>query len=293
VTRLIAETPAKINLTLRVLNRRSDGFHTLDTVFQAIDLWDTLEFEHADAITLTTDHPELPVDATNLVWRAAALLRETSGIERGVSIRILKRIPLQGGLGGGSSDAAATLLACARLWSLDTDACALEPLARRLGADVPFFLHGGTARGTERGDHIVRLAPFGERPLLLGLAPFGSSTAEVFERASRWLTLPANSVSFPALFGHKWKQPNDLAFLGNDLQQGVFAAWPGLRCFHEGLLAAGASTALMSGSGSTVFGVFEDVASRDAALESLGVDFADWSLVPSRTLDKGVRIHAG
>ena len=168
MTRLIADTPAKINLTLRVLKRRSDGFHELDTVFQAIDLWDTLEFEHADGITLTIDHPELADDATNLVRRAAVLLRETFGIERGVSIRLLKRIPLQGGLGGGSSDAAATLLACAQLWNLDTDPCGLEPLARRLGADVPFFLHGGTARGTGRGDRIARLQPFGECPLLLG-----------------------------------------------------------------------------------------------------------------------------
>lgn len=293
MTRLIADTPAKINLTLRILNRRSDGFHELDTVFQAIDLWDTLEFEHADGITLTTDHPGLVADATNLVPRAAALLREMSGVKQGVSIHLLKRIPLQGGLGGGSSDAAATLLACARLWKLDTDPSCLEPLARRLGADVPFFLHGGTARGTDRGDRIARLQPFGECPLLLGVPPFGSSTAEVFDRASEWLTLPANNVNFPALFGHKWKHSNDLAFLTNDLQEGVFAAWPELRRFHEGLLAAGASTALLSGSGSTVFGVFDAVASRDAALATLGGDFEGWSLVSSRTLDKGVRIHVG
>lgn len=293
MTGLIADTPAKINLTLRVLNRRSDGFHELDTVFQAIDLWDTLEFAHADAITLTTDHPGLAVDASNLVRRAATLLRETSGVKGGVCIRLVKRIPLGSGLGGGSSDAAATLLACAKLWGLDSEVSTLEPLARRLGADVPFFLHGGTARGTERGDRIARLAPFGERSLLLGLPPFGSPTAEVFERASRWLTLPANSVNFPALFGHKWNQPNDLAFLGNDLQQGVFAAWPELRRFRVELLASGASTALMSGSGSTVFGVFEDVASRDAALATLGDGFEAWSLVPSRTLDEGVRIRVG
>ena len=293
MTRLIAETPAKINLTLRVLSRRPDGFHELDTVFQAIDLWDTLEFEPADSVVLTTDHPELTDDASNLARRAATLLRETSGVSGGVSIRLLKRIPLQSGLGGGSSDAAATLLACARLWGLDNGIADLEPLATRLGADVPFFLHGGTARGTARGDRIDRLQAFGEYPLLLGLPPFGSPTAEVFERASEWLTLPANNVNFPALFGHKWKQPNDLAFFGNDLQQGVFTVWPELRRFREGLLAAGASTALMSGSGSTVFGVFEDVAVRDLALATLGCDFVGWRLVTSRTLDEGVRIRVG
>ena len=290
MTRLIADTPAKVNLTLRVLNRRSDGFHELDTVFQTIDLWDTLEFELADAITLTTDHPELATDESNLVRRAANLLREMSGSEAGVAISLCKRIPLRGGLGGGSSDAAATLLACARLWGLDSDVSALEAPARRLGADVPFFLHGGTARGTRLGDRIAPLEPFGEHPLLLGLPPFGSSTAEVFSGASEWLTLPANSVSFPALFGHKWQRPSDLGFLGNDLQEGVFEARPELRHFREGLLGAGASMALMSGSGSTVFGVFEDVASRDAALAVLGDDFDAWSLVPSRTLDERVRI---
>ncbi len=291
MTRLVADTPAKINLTLRVLDRRSDGFHELDTVFQAIDLWDTLEFELADAITLTTDHPELVADASNLVCRAASLLQQIAGSKSGVSIHLRKRIPLQSGLGGGSSDAAATLLACAKLWGLDPDISRLEAAARRLGADVPFFLHGGTCRGTQRGDHIEALQPFGDFPLMLGLPPFGSPTAEVFERASEWLTLPANSVNFPALFGHKWQQPNDFGFLGNDLQKGVFEIRPELRRFREGLLVAGASMALMSGSGSTVFGVFDDVVARDAALSTLGGEFAGWRLIASRTVDEGVRIR--
>jgi len=291
VTRLIADTPAKINLTLRVLSRRSDGFHQLDTVFQAIDLWDTLEFELADAITLTTDHPELAADASNLVRRAANLLQTLAGSKEGVSIRLRKRIPLRSGLGGGSSDAAATLLACARLWGLDIDVAGLEGAARQLGADVPFFLHGGTARGTQRGDRIEQLAPFGECPLVLGIPPFGLPTSEVFKRASEWLTLPANSVNFPALFGHKWQQPNDFGFLGNDLQKGVFAIRPELRRFRKALLAAGASMALMSGSGSTVFGVFDDVVVRDTAHATLGDGFEGWSLVASRTLDEGVRIR--
>ena len=289
--RLIVDTPAKINLTLRVLARRADGFHELDTVFQAIDLWDTLEFELADGVRLSGDHPELAADASNLVHRAAVLLQKTFGVDAGVSISLRKRIPVAGGLGGGSSDAAATLLGCARLWDLDADVSALEEPARQLGADVPFFLHGGTARGTRRGDHITPLEPFGEFPLLLGLPPFGLATAEVFARASEWLTLPANSVNFPALFGHKWKQSNDFGSLGNDLQQGVFEARPELGRFREGLLAEGASTALMSGSGSTVFGVFERREARDAAVATLGEEFEGWSLVASRTLDEGVRIR--
>ncbi|NIM01540.1 MAG: 4-(cytidine 5'-diphospho)-2-C-methyl-D-erythritol kinase [Acidobacteria bacterium] len=288
--RLFVEAPAKINLTLRVLDRRADGFHELDTVFQTIDLSDTLELQPADGVTVTTDHPELQIDETNLAQRAALLLREAAECDQGVAIHLRKRIPLGGGLGGGSSDAAATLLGCTRLWELDLGLAELESVARRLGADVPFFLHGGTARGTARGDRITRLEPFGERPLVLGMPPFAISTAEVFERASGWLTLPSNSVNFPALFGHKWRQPNDLGLLDNDLQEVVFEARPELRRFRERLLDEGASVALMSGSGSTVFGMFDEANVRDAALATLGEAFGTWNLVPSKTVNEGIRV---
>jgi len=291
--RLVVEAPAKVNLTLRVLSRRDDGFHELDTVFQAIDLWDSLDIQAAPDLVLTTDHPGLAVDESNLVRRAATCLRDEFRVREGARIHLVKRIPLEGGLGGGSSDAAATLLACARLWGLDADATRLEPLARQLGADVPFFLHGKTARGTGRGDCITALEAFGDYPLLLGLPSFGVPTSEVFKRASGWLTLPSNSVNFPALFGHNWRQRNDLALLGNDLERGVFTNWPKLGSFREGLLEAGAILALLSGSGSTVFGVFADEASRDVARERLSEGFEGWSLISSRTLDEGVRIRAG
>ncbi len=291
MTRLTVEAPAKVNLTLRVLDRRADGFHELDTVFQAIDLWDTIELRAAEDITLTTDHPGLEIDHGNLVQRAALLLREVAGLQDGVALHLRKRIPLGGGLGGGSADAAATLIGCARLWKLDVEIARLEEAARQLGADVPFFLHGGTARGTGRGDRITRLEPFGDKPLVLGMPPYAISTAEVFERASQWLTLPSKSVNFPALFGHKWRQPNDLDLLDNDLQEGVFEVRPELRHFREGLLKQGASVALMSGSGSTVFGVFDEATVRDAALATLGETFGAWTLVSSRTVNQGVRVR--
>jgi 4-diphosphocytidyl-2-C-methyl-D-erythritol kinase len=290
---LVVEAPAKINLTLQVLDRRADGYHELDTVFQAIDLWDTLTIEADDDLTLVCDTPGLPTDGTNLVLRAAAALRAAGGTTRGARIGLVKRIPMQGGLGGGSADAAATLLGCARLWGLDETPEFLAPLGRALGADVPFFLEGHTARGTGRGDLITPLAPFGEHPLLLGIPPFGLSTPEVFVKATKRLTLPSNSVSFCALFGHKWKWPNDLGVLVNDLQEGVFESWPALRDFHQRMLAAGASRSLLSGSGSTVFGVFEDAGRRDRALERLSGEFENWVLQPSRTLDEGLRIRNG
>ena len=291
--RLVVEAPAKINLTLRVLDRRDDGYHELDTVFQAIDLWDTLTLDEDDELTLECEAPGLPTDGTNLVLRAAEALRVASGTTRGARIGLVKRIPMQGGLGGGSSDAAATLLGCARLWGLDDTPELLAPIGRSLGADVPFFLHGGTAQGSGRGDLVRPLEPAGELPLVLGIPPFGLSTPEVFARATRRLTLPSNSVSFSALFGHKWKWPNDLAVLVNDLEEGVFDAWPALRDFQRKMLAAGASRAMLSGSGSTVFGVFEDAGRRDRAVGRLSGEFENWVLQPSRTVDEGVRIREG
>jgi len=288
---LVVEAPAKVNLTLRVIDRRDDGYHELDTVFQVIDLWDRLTFEPAEELSLSCDDPVLPVDDTNLVLRAAEALREAAGVRSGARIALAKRIPMQGGLGGGSSDAAAALRGCAHLWGLDASAAALEPLGRELGADVPFFLHGGTARGTGRGDRITSLAPFGEHPLLLARPPFGLATPEVFGKATRRLTLPSNSVSFSALFGHKWKWPNDLAHLGNDLEEGVFESWPELEIFHGRMLEAGASRAMLSGSGSTMFGLFEDAGQRDRALGQLIGGFENWVLQPSRTLDEGLRIR--
>ena len=291
--KLVVETPAKINLTLRVLDRRPDGYHELDTVFQAIDLWDTLTLEPADGISLTTDHPSLATDESNLVCGAARMLRERFSVNGGVRVHLRKRIPIEGGLGGGSSDAAATLLGCARLWGLPAGRTELESLARELGADVAFFLYGGTARGSGRGDRITPLEPFGEYALLLARPPFGISTADAYRRAAEWLTLPAKSVNFPALFGHKWKHPNDLAVLANDLERSVFEARPELRSFRDGMLAAGATRALLSGSGSTVFGLFEEVENRDRAIGRLGATYGNWEILPSRTLDVGVRIRAG
>lgn len=176
--------PAKVNLALRVLDRRDDGFHELDTIFQAIDLFDEIRIAPSDDLTLACDQASLACDASNLVLKAAMLLRDWAGGELpGAALALSKRIPLQGGLGGGSSDAAGSLRLCARFWELDPPAEALLEIASDLGADVPFFLVGGTARGRGRGDRIEPLPYIGDLPILLGVPPFGVSTAEVFRRS--------------------------------------------------------------------------------------------------------------
>ncbi len=155
MTRLALRAPAKVNLDLRVLGRRTDGYHALHTVFQTLDLHDTVIVEAARGpFALHGDPLLMPIDRTNLVWRAAEALwraRGSTGEPRGARVKVVKRIPAQAGLGGGSSDAAAALVGLSRVWKLDDRLEALQPIAAGLGADVPFFLIGGTALGLGRG----------------------------------------------------------------------------------------------------------------------------------------------
>jgi len=289
----VVRCPAKINLVLRVLGRRPDGYHELDTVFQAIDLWDRVSIEPADALTLECDDPRLPVDGRNLVLRAARLLRESHG-DRFHAGRIVlrKAIPVEAGLGGGSSDAAGVLVACNRFWSLGLDRAALAELGARLGADVPFFLTGGTARGRGRGDRIEALPFLGERWVVLGCPPFGISTAEVFRRVSSRLTASGIGVSVPHLSALKWPEDKDLGPLGNDLEPVVYEGWPELRGFRDAVLESGSDAALLSGSGSAVFGVFSESATARRAADGLSSRFAGWCVLATRFVREGVRTES-
>ncbi len=286
-----ARCPAKINLSLRVLGRRPDGYHELDTVFQTIDLWDTLEIRSADRLTLECDDPRLPVDGSNLVLKAAERLSKSApGSGAGAALRLSKGIPVGAGLGGGSSAAAAALMICSRLWDMALADDELAGIARDLGADVPFFLLGGTARGRGRGDDLTPLEPVPPRELLLGFPPFGIASAEVYRRLSARLTPPWNGVSLPPPSGHKWPEGKDFALAGNDLEAIVFEGWPELKRFRDALLATGARGALLSGSGSTVFGVFDHRSELGGALDELRSRFDNWTLVASRTAPEAIRI---
>jgi 4-diphosphocytidyl-2-C-methyl-D-erythritol kinase len=288
----LARAPAKVNLTLRVLGKRADGYHELDTIFQAIDLWDRLEIAPGEGLSIRCSDPEVPTDGTNLVLRASKLLldRHAPRRRRGAAFRLAKSIPARGGLGGGSADAAAALLLGARFWDLQLEQRDLMPLAEELGADVPFFLCGGTARGTGRGDRIEPLPFAGTLAILLGIAPFGISTAEVFGRHTPRLTLPGNGVNLQIPSAHKLPIGKDFRLAANDLEGVVFRGWPELRRFRDALLAEGAEWARLSGSGSTVYGVFaEESRSREVA-SRLGVDFEGWKLVPTRAVEEAVQL---
>jgi 4-diphosphocytidyl-2-C-methyl-D-erythritol kinase len=289
----VSHCPAKINLALRVVDRRPDGFHDLDTVFQTIDLWDRIEARPAPTLRMTCNDPNVPVDERNLVLRAALAVREAAGLPpaRGADFRLEKSIPAQGGLGGGSSDAAGAIRLAVSLWAVDLAPDTLERIAASLGADVPFFLTGGTARGRGRGDRIEALPPLAEHALVLGFPPFGVSTAEVFAEVRHRLTLPGNGVSLPRLSAYKWPGDKDFSFAVNDLESVVFPRWPSLKSFRDALRAAGARAAMLSGSGSTVFGVFTEPAVALEAAERVGRRFEDWTVLATRTVESGPRVE--
>ena len=256
---------AKINLTLQVLGLRADGFHELRTTFQSLRLHDTLTFTStADAFRISCDEEGCPVDDTNLVWRAAERLWNLSrrqGPLRGVHVRIAKRIPMQAGLGGGSSDAAATIRALTALWRLKPSAPQLQEVASSLGADVSFFLNGGTALGVDRGDRIVSSKDAPARWVTLVFPSFGIKTPDAYrwwDEANRGRTTRDRGSATATLRGS-----------GNDLQPPVAKRYPEIARTVTALKRCGARQAAMSGSGSALFGLFDSRATAERAADVL------------------------
>ncbi|MBU0731052.1 MAG: 4-(cytidine 5'-diphospho)-2-C-methyl-D-erythritol kinase [Proteobacteria bacterium] len=254
--------PAKINLYLAVTGRRNDGYHDLDTLMVKVDLCDTLHLRVIDkGIKLLCPDSDVPDDESNLVYKAASAFKELTGITRGVEITLEKKIPIAAGLGGGSSDAAATLHGLQELFQKKIASNVLIPIGRTLGADVPFFLSDyDSARATGIGDRLEKRELCGEFWFVLVNPGFAVSTKWVYENFA--LTTGGN----PYILGRKLESANGKNFffpdlgtiLYNDLEAVTVAKYPEIQVIKERLLAAGAKGVLMSGSGPTVFGVFED-----------------------------------
>jgi 4-diphosphocytidyl-2-C-methyl-D-erythritol kinase len=247
---------AKINLALRVIAARPEGYHELRTTFQSLALHDTLTFtQRPGPFEIEADDPQCPLNRTNLIWKAAdSLWRQTRrrGALRDIHVGVRKRIPVRAGLGGGSSDAAATLVALSALWGRKVSPDALGAIAADLGADVPYFLVGGTALGLERGDLLFPLVDFPPVWVVLVQPAFGVSTADAYRW---WDERPASRAA----------RTRDLQPGVNDLEQGVVAHHPEIGRILRSLRRSGADVAAMSGSGSAVFGLF---ATPDAARRS-------------------------
>lgn len=271
-------SPCKVNLLLNILGRRADGFHELETLMHPVKVYDELSFTRiAQGIELTCSDPSLPTDSKNLVHRAAGKFLERARITEGVKIHLEKRIPLAAGLGGGSGNAATTLLALNELFSSALSASDLADLAAALGSDVPFFLQNGPALGSGRGERIQPLDFF---PALRGAAfilvhpGFGIATAWAYQQLARFPAALNGTPGRVQKLAHLL-QTSTLAAAApefyNSLEAPALEKYPLLAMFQDFFREHGAAATLMSGSGSTTFAIAPNL----AAAEHLVEQFAD------------------
>jgi 4-diphosphocytidyl-2-C-methyl-D-erythritol kinase len=282
-----ARAHAKINLDLRVLGMRTDGFHELRTVFQAIALHDTIECVPRDGpFVIECETAGVPLDSSNLVWRAASVLwRSLRRVDdvHGVVVRLHKRIPLQAGLGGGSSDAAATLVALTRLWRVPVKPNQLTDIASTLGADVPFFLSGGTALGLGKGDEVYPLADLPQHWVVLLIPGFGVSSRDAYAWYDQERQLGRLHPLEPQHVPGPW--PSRAAQMINDLEAPIARHHPEIDQMRTALKRAGALAAAMTGSGSTVFGLFQKRKEALIAVERLSG--SGWRVLLTESLGRG------
>ena len=282
---IAARTPAKVNLHLEVLFQREDGYHEIETIFQAIDLHDRLEFRlNKGPIHVSCAHPSVPEDRTNLCHRAAKLLKSRTGVEAGVEITIEKKIPVTAGLGGGSSDAAATLLALRELWDLSIDDEELHELAALLGADVPFFLRGGTQFGRGIGDELSPLPAVETGHFLVVSPPVEIEAAWAYSQMRMGLTRESAKITLqhvkPVLSRFPERQWPGFNRLGDV----VFPAHPSVHRLYLDLLETNPALAMLSGSGPSVYAVYDTESEAMNARESLSPSPAfTWIGRPIRT----------
>lgn len=267
--------PAKLNLFLEVRGKRADGFHELETCMVALDLHDSLSFAPAGDLLLSCDDPSLTTGPDNLVMKAARLLQRHTGCQRGAAIHLTKRIPMAAGLGGGSSDAAATLRGLCQLWELPLALADLQELAAELGSDVPFFLHGPAAWCTGRGETIEPFPLTTDLAFVLLCPNLGVGTAEVYRR----LQVPGQSRDSRAM--RQALAAGNVQAIGrelfNRLEEAAWPLCPPLEPIRQLIRELSASQPIlghqMSGSGSTYFVLCPSVADAQrvaAALRSAG-----------------------
>jgi 4-diphosphocytidyl-2-C-methyl-D-erythritol kinase len=266
--------PAKINWFLSVLGRRRDGYHDIVSPMQCVSLFDVLDFEESDRIELESEM-DIPAEE-NLVYRAAVLLREHASYQGGAKIALRKEIPSAAGLGGGSSDAAFTLIGLNRLWGLRMGTAELMRLAGALGSDVPFFINGPFSLIEGRGEKVSTLAAGSPVSMLLVNPDLRVSTAWAYGSYEVELTKKDVDIKLfcQALAGRDFSSLRGMIF--NDLERPVIGKHPVVARIREMLIANGAVISCMSGSGPTVFGVFR---SEGQALEAAAKMGAYWSRV--------------
>ncbi len=273
----ILDTPAKINLFLEVLYKRPDGYHEINSLFQAVSLFDTLKFEvlpHPGITLHIISNDPLPVNEDNLVARTYQLVQKEFGLKKGLSVQLTKRIPVSAGLGGGSSDAAATILACNLLFELRLSYDNMASLGADIGSDVPFFFSGGQALVSGRGEVVLETSYPVDYQLIMVKPSVRFSTAESYAALRMGLTKskPAFKLQYNGMVEDFLA---NLRFTDNDFEKVHVKQFPELSQIKELLLTQGAIIARMSGSGPTIYGIFINLSDRkEKNLKGRG----DWRL---------------
>jgi 4-diphosphocytidyl-2-C-methyl-D-erythritol kinase len=276
---------AKINWSLRIGGRRPDGYHEVATVLQSISLCDEIVFDLRDdeAVSLSCDDPTIPVDETNLILKAVRALPKGPGVD----IKLAKKIPAKGGLGGGSSNAAITLVALNSLWRLGLETLDLRQIGSGLGADVPFFVSGGTAVAKGIGTEVEEVRDFPKQYLIIITPTASVSTATAYAALNAPSLTTFDSLSIlSSSFTEPFSGDSSQWPLHNDFEGVIFEIEPEIRRAKLALLEAGARNALLAGSGSSVFGIFTDEAARNHALGNLRCETA-WRVFACHTLSRG------
>ncbi len=276
---------AKINLYLEVLGRRADGYHDISTIFQTVSLCDEISFTNSPDLRLSCDDAAIPAGEENLIIRAARQLQAASGYSAGAQIHLTKRIPSPGGLGGGSSNAAIALLGLNRLWNLNASRDELYGIAAEIGSDVPFFLYGGTAYGMGRGEKLNQINDFSAKFMVIVTPKISVSTAWAYdsleaERLTSGGLIRNLSVCRFASGVALFRQ----SMMRNDFESLIYSRFPEIERIKVRLESLGAS-AMLSGSGASVFGIFENEETRQTALKALG-DQADWRSFAVATISR-------
>ena len=269
---MTVHAPAKVNMALDITGKRADGYHLMRMVNFTCDVADTLTFEAADDLTLSCNDPAVPVGDGNLILKAAGALKSVTGFNGGARISLIKRIPMQAGLAGGSADCAAALKGLNQLWQLGLSRDDLANIGLQLGADVPYCLDNRPALVEGIGEIITPLDPFPDYHVVIVKPDINVSTPAAFDAFDR-----AKNVSHPDIDGLLSAIAGDAradiaALAGDAFEPVIFRQYPAIQTVKEKLAAAGAAFALMSGSGSTVAGYFDDLEKAKAAANAFTSD---------------------
>jgi 4-diphosphocytidyl-2-C-methyl-D-erythritol kinase len=267
---LTIKTPAKINIGLNILSKREDGYHNLETIFYPINLWDELTLREDDTFTLVTNNSQLNIEHNNTITKAKELTGELTGIDIKGKVTLHKRIPMGAGMGGGSSDGAAALMLFNKFYELGLSKEILYSLALKIGSDAPFFIEPKPKFGSSRGEIFESIGLIIDKPILIVNPGIHISTSWAFSKIMPKIPKThLNQIEFG--------ENNNLSYLKNDIvndfESVVFENYPEIKGIKERMFDSGAEFSLMTGSGSTVFGIFPDISSAQNALKKFPTNY--------------------